>query len=234
MSGGGGPGTGRADRGPVVAIDGPAGAGKSTLAKGVAVAVGLPYVNTGLMYRAVAARALASGIDPADSTALAEVARGMRFAVGRGDPPELLIDGLEAPASLRAPEVEAVVSSIAKHPEVRRVLRESQRRTAPDGAVVEGRDIGSVVFPEAEVKLFVTADAVERGRRRARERGAAAASASHHEALAARDRRDDRTTPLLPAPGAVTIDTTNITAEQALAKALEVVREGLRRGEARG
>jgi cytidylate kinase len=207
----------------VIAIDGPAGAGKSTVARALAASLGLAYLNTGAMYRAVTAAALRTGIDLDDAPALADVARGLRFSLDRGDPPSLAIEGLPRGADLSSSEVEAAVSQIAAHRAVRKVLRAEQRRLGATGAVVEGRDIGTVVFPDAEVKIFLRATAAERAARRQAERGRRDPALA--EALERRDARDARTNPLMPAPDARPVDTTGRSVEEILAEILSVVRE---------
>jgi cytidylate kinase len=207
----------------VIAIDGPAGAGKSTLARALAASLGLAYLNTGAMYRAVTAAALRTGIDLDDAPALAEVAQGLRFSLDRGDPPSLAIDGLPRGADLTSSQVEAAVSQVAAHPAVREVLRAEQRRLGEAGAVVEGRDIGTVVFPDAEVKIFLRATPAERAARRQAERGRTDPALA--EALERRDARDARTNPLVPAPDARAVDTTGRSVEDILAEILAVVRE---------
>ncbi len=204
--------------GTVVAIDGPAGAGKSTLARALAQALDLPYVNTGLMYRAVALRALERGIEPSDADGLAEQARSLRFALDEGR--ELTIDGAEPAPALRSADVEAIVSEVAAHPAVREVLRAEQRSLGSGGAVMEGRDIGSVVFTDADVKIFLSATQHERAGRREREGGGE---------VARRDALDARTNPLIPGEGARVIDTTGLGEGEVLARALAIVHRDLPR-----
>ncbi|HEY7659548.1 MAG TPA: (d)CMP kinase [Actinomycetota bacterium] len=213
----------------VIAIDGPAGSGKSTLARRLALELGLPYVNTGLMYRAVAARALEEGLDLDDEASLAATARELRFDLDPTvRPAELTVDGGRPEASLSSPEVESTVSRVARHPEVREVLRQDQRRLAAGGAVMEGRDIGTVVAPDAALKVFLQAHPEQRSRRRARERDAPAQETA--EAISARDAQDARTNPFVPAPDAVVLDTTRLSAEESFRRAMELVRKrGLRR-----
>jgi len=206
----------------VVAIDGASGSGKSTLARALASRLGLAYLNTGMMYRAVAATALRDGIDPDDAAALAGIADGIGFRVAPGSPPALEVEGWTE-AELMTLEVEAVVSAVARHPAVRVTLRRAQRELGGIGAVVEGRDIGTVVFPEAPVKLFLEAAPEVRIDRRAEERGARPDETA--DALLARDRRDARTTPATAAADAVVIETTTLDEAATLEAALAVVAE---------
>jgi cytidylate kinase len=208
----------------VIAIDGAAGVGKSTLAHRMAAELGLPYVNTGLMYRALALRAHREGVSSEDALALERLARGMRFELDSSvRPPELKIDGRAPEAALTSAEVESSVSAVARHPEVREVLREEQRRLAVGGAVMEGRDIGSVVAPNADLKLFLRAQADERAGRRALERDREPEHIAR--ALGARDRQDARTNPFVPAPDAIVLDTTELSPDEVANQALALVRE---------
>jgi cytidylate kinase len=206
--------------GPVIAVDGPAAAGKGTLARRLAAALGLPYLDTGLLYRAVARRLVDGGADPRDAGAAAAAARALR-------PEDLDRD------DLRGPAVDLAASAVAAVPAVRAALLDFQRGFGRErGAVLDGRDIGTVVFPEAAVKLFVTASAEERARRRFLElqgRGLAADPAQVAADLQARDAQDSRraVAPLKPAPEAVLIDTTAMDAEAAFAAALAAVRARL-------
>ena len=209
---------------PVIAIDGAAGSGKSTLARGLAVEFGLPYVNTGLMYRAVALKARRLGIRPDEAGALANLALETRFELDSSvSPVELVIDGEPPSAELSSPEVESSVSAVARHPQVRAVLRATQRRLAAGGGVVEGRDIGTVVAPQARLKLFLRAHPDERADRRALERDDDRASVA--EAIGTRDELDARTNPLVPAADAVVLDTSGLEAEDVLAQAVALARE---------
>ena len=210
----------------VVAIDGPAGAGKSTLARGLARELGLPYLNTGAMYRSLAAEALRRGIAPTDAAALAELAERLRFSMDRGNPPSLVVDDRPPGDDLATPEVEAVVSSVARHPEVRAVLRAAQRRLGAPGAVVEGRDIGTVVFPDADLKVFMEAHPEERAARRQEERGSRDPAMA--AALELRDALDARTNPLVPAPDARLVDTTGRDQEEVLREVLDWARAARR------
>jgi cytidylate kinase len=208
----------------VIAIDGPAGSGKSTLARRLALELGMPYVNTGLMYRALALRAVREGVDPDDGPALETIARAIGFDLDSTvEPPALSIDGQAPEDALTSPEVESTVSRVARHLEVRAVFRDEQRRLGASGAVMEGRDIGTVVAPDAPLKLFLEAHPQERVERRAQERDAHAGEVA--ESLETRDALDARTNPLEPAPDAAPIDTTDLDADQVLARALELARE---------
>lgn len=212
----------------MVAIDGPAGAGKSTLARRLATVLGLAYVNTGAMYRALASEAIRRGIDPEDGPALAEAAQRLRFSLDRSTPRSLRIYGLPPGEALASAGVEEVVSAVARHPEVRKVLRAEQRRLGAGGAVVEGRDIGTRVFPDADVKVFLRADPDERASRRLAERGTSDPAMAR--ALDRRDALDARTNPLEPAPDARLVDTTGRDPEEVLAEVLSLVRPGSAEG----
>jgi CMP/dCMP kinase len=186
----------------IVAIDGPVGAGKTTVARAVADRLGLDYLDTGSMYRSVALAALNLGVDPntAPAEKVAAVAREARIEAGE----RVLLDGVDVTDQLRTPEVGRSVSAVASEPEVRTVLVEHQRAwaRAHGGGVVDGRDIGTVVFPDADLKVFLTASDEERARRRHGDESAAD--------LARRDRLDSTraASPLVAADDALVIDTT--------------------------
>lgn len=208
----------------VVAIDGAAGTGKSTLARALAHALGLPYVNTGLMYRALAASAARAGVAADHESELLQLVSGLRFTVGPSGPGELEVEGY-GPEELTSVEVESTVSTVAAYPGVRAHMRREQRRLGDaHGAVMEGRDIASVVFADAPVKLYLRAAPELRAERRSRERSATNVG-EVAAALAARDRRDARTNPHEPVPGAVVLDTSDLDPLETLAAALAVVRE---------
>jgi CMP/dCMP kinase len=205
----------------VVTIDGAAASGKSTLARGLARALGLAYVNTGLMYRALTLEAVEGGVDPGDATALATLIATLRFSLEGDDPPQLSIEGSTLDGRLTGADVEAHVSQVARHPEVRAPMRTEQRRLGEAGAVMEGRDMGSVVFADAPVKLYLEADPAVRVERRGLERSGDDVAQALHE----RDRRDERVNPLAPAVGAVVIDTTDLDIDEVLSAALAVIGE---------
>jgi cytidylate kinase len=208
----------------VIAIDGAAGSGKSTLARGLAEALGLPYVNTGIMYRALTLAALDTGIDPDDGDALAGLMSRLRFGLSDGNPPEIEVEGAPPSPALVSDRVEAEVSHVARHPQVRALMREGQRALGLPGAVVEGRDIGSVVFPDAPIKLFLTATPRTRVERRAEQRGTAD-PVDVGEALHRRDAKDARVNPFEPASDAIVVDTSDRTVDDTLEVAIAIVRE---------
>ena len=196
----------------VVAVDGPSGSGKSTVARGVADALDLEVLDTGAMYRAVTQAALDAGVSLADEEALAKIAQAADVSVERGT---TTLDGRDVSVAIRGPEVTAAVSLVSAHPAVRRVLVERQRRWVEKhgGGVVEGRDIGTVVFPDAPVKIFLTASDEERAKRRHRDEAAAAREVeveAVRDALKRRDHIDTNraTSPLRAADDATVLDTT--------------------------
>jgi cytidylate kinase len=220
----------------VVAIDGPAGSGKSTLARNISSKLGFIYIDTGAMYRSVALWALRLGTSLSDHHRLAELARQARieFSAGARD---VLLNGEEVSAAIRTREVSEAASKVSAIPGVRRALVEKQREMAAAGSVVmEGRDIGTVVFPEADVKIFLDAHPEERAGRRSRELVSAGAAASERQIaddLRERDQRD-RTradSPLVQAPDAVYIDTTGMPIEEVEAAVLKIVRERTSNGQ---
>ena len=192
----------------VIAIDGPAGAGKSTVAKALAERLGLRYLDTGAMYRGVTFAALRRDIDPEDDERVGRLARELELEVGDD---AVLVDGMDATLEIRGPEVTRAVSTVAANPEVRAELRARQQAwgKANGGGVIEGRDIGSVVFPDADLKLYLTAAAAVRAQRRHKE----VADLAYEEvaaSIAERDALDQGRvdSPLLEADGAIVIDTT--------------------------
>jgi cytidylate kinase len=207
---------------PVIAIDGPAGSGKSTLARALALELDLPYVNTGLMYRALTAEAIRRGVSAGDGEGLLRLTERLRFTLGGSRPFELHVEG-STERQLTAPTVERMVSEVAAHPTVRAWMRDAQRALGSGGAVMEGRDIGSVVFPDARVKIYLEAHIEQRRGRRAGERVDRRPD-EVAESLEARDERDARTNPFAPAFGAAVIDTGNLDAVSTLQAALQVIR----------
>lgn len=208
----------------VIAIDGAAGSGKSTLARGLAELLGLPYVNTGIMYRALTLAALDAGIDIDDGDALADLMSRLRFGLSDGSPPEIEVEGAPPRPTLVSDRVEAEVSHVARHPKVRALMREGQRALGLPGAVVEGRDIGSVVFPDAPVKLFLRAAPRTRVERRAEQRGVAD-PLDVEQALHRRDAKDSRVNPFEPARDAVVLDTSDRTVDDTLDVAVAIIRD---------
>jgi cytidylate kinase len=206
----------------VIAIDGPAGAGKSSVARAVARELSFGYLDSGAMYRAVALAALKQGSAPS------EVASGLDIEQVGG---RVLLDGRDVTDAIRAPAVSEAASRAAADPAVRRAMVELQRRVLAGGDwVAEGRDIGTVVAPEAEVKLFLTASAEERARRRASELGADLETVLAEQAI--RDERD-RTrahSPLQAAPGALVLETTNLPLDEVVARVVALAKATLSAG----
>jgi cytidylate kinase len=198
----------------VVAIDGPAGAGKSTVARAAARALGFTYLDSGAMYRAVGLLTLRSG------GAASEQAEGLKVELGE----RVVANGEDVTEAIRAPEVTEAASKVATNPAVRKALGRKQRELLDSGDwVAEGRDIGTVVSPDAAVKVFLTASAEERARRRADELGADHETVLRDQAL--RDAQDvsREHSPLTVAPGAVELDTTGLSVDEVVARIVEMV-----------
>ena len=214
--------------GLLIAIDGPAGSGKSSVARAIADELGFINLNTGAAYRAVALVALQEGVSLDDGASLAGVSRRVSLDAGGAR-----VDGKPVPEDeLRTPEVSAAASAVSARSEVRAVLLDVQREAArranrEGGAVVEGRDIGTVVLPEAELKVYLSAAPEERARRRAHQTGREAELDRIKEAMSQRDRQDSEreTSPLKPAPDAVILDTTSLSLEGVVSRVLELVRD---------
>ena len=205
----------------VVAIDGPAGAGKSTVARRVAGELGFTYLDSGAMYRSVALAAAATGRDPAEVAGEVKIELG-DDAPGRG---WVRVDGRDVSEEIRAPEVSEAASRAAADPRVREAMVAQQRALLAEGDwVAEGRDIGTVVAPTAALKVFLTADPRERARRRAAELGADVDRIAAEQAL--RDQRDAgrEVSPLVPARDAVVVDTTTLTLDEVVAEVVGLIR----------
>ncbi|HEU5300627.1 MAG TPA: (d)CMP kinase [Acidimicrobiia bacterium] len=214
----------------IIAIDGPSGAGKSTVARGVAAALGLEVLDTGAMYRAVTWAVLEQGLDPSDEEACAAVARSVAVEVGE----RVLVDDRDVSDEIRGPAVTGAVSRVSAHPSVRSELVARQREWVRrhDGGVVEGRDIGTVVFPDTPVKVFLTASDEERARRRQRDEAGAARPVDLEEvrkSLSSRDHLDSTrsSSPLVQADDALVLDTTTMSADDAIAAIVARAREAL-------
>jgi cytidylate kinase len=219
----------------VVAIDGPAASGKSTTARLAADTLDFLYLDTGAMYRAVTWKALEQGIALGDEAALGELAAATRVEFRRDDGAvNVMVDGEDVTEAIREPKVSRAVSGVSRVPAVRRALVRMQREIATRGrCVVEGRDIGTVVFPDAPVKIFLAASLRERARRRRAELAARGVAQSLHELEAEIRERDAMDSgrpdsPLLQAPDAILLDTTGMTIEAQVAEVVRLVREALK------
>lgn len=215
----------------VIAIDGPSGAGKGTVSRSIAGELGYRHIDTGAMYRAVGWRARQQGLSLDDESSVAEVARSAALIVEGG---RVEVDGHDVTTAIRTPEIDKVAATVARLPRVREVLVERQRAIGADGGVVmEGRDIGTVVFPGADVKVYLDASPEERARRRMHDSAyggdAAAAPGTVAASLAARDKADSTRTvsPLTLAPDAVYIDTTGMPIAEVVGRVLALARARL-------
>lgn len=219
-----------------VAIDGPSGAGKSTLARRLAQELGFCYVDTGAIYRTVGLFALREGVVPGDAPAVTALLERLEVGVAYGGDgfQRMLLNGEDVTQAIRKNEVSAAASQVSAIPAVRSALLEMQRKLAREhNVVMDGRDIGTVVLPQADVKIYLTASAEERAARRCRElleRGERVDQARVLAEIQERDRRDmnRETAPLKKAEGAVEVDTTGIGLEESLRRLVDVVRENLK------
>jgi cytidylate kinase len=207
----------------VIAIDGPAGAGKSTVARGVARTLGFTYLDSGAMYRCVALAALDRGIDPDDGERLGEMAWDLEIGF---DGDSVQLDGKAVGGRIRSPEVTIASSKVSVHPQVRQAMVKRQRELIAAGDyVAEGRDIGTVVSPDSPLKVFLTADEKERARRRAAETGQPVADVL--EAIEDRDQRDQARAhgALRAAEDSIAVDTTDLTPEEVVERIAELAHE---------
>ena len=207
----------------VIAIDGPAGAGKSTVAQGVAKALGFTYLDSGAMYRTVALAALDRGVNVDDGDRLGDLAWSLDIGF---DGDSIRLDGKPVGGRIRSPEVTIASSRVSVHPQVRQAMVKRQRELIASGNyVAEGRDIGTVVSPDSPLKVFLTADETERARRRASDSGESVAEV--REAMRDRDKRDQERadSPLRRDEQAVPIDTTDLTPEQVVDRIVELAHE---------
>jgi cytidylate kinase len=211
----------------IVAIDGPSGAGKSTVAKAVAARRGFSCLDTGAMYRSIAWWALENGIDLTDADRLGRAAVEHQVSFGHEEgnpaPKQVFLDGTDISDAIRTAAVDQAVSAVAGIPAVREAMVDQQRRIGRSGDyVIEGRDIGTTVFPDAEVKVFMTATAEERARRRVRQNSARGVGDTDYDAVLASIRRRDEidsqrdTSPLRPADDAMLLDTSDLSLEQVI------------------
>ncbi|MGW5054722.1 (d)CMP kinase [Actinokineospora sp. NPDC004072] len=217
-------------------MDGPSGTGKSTVAKRLADRLGAAYLDTGAMYRAITLAVLRAGVDPADAAAVLRVAEAADLGIGAAVDAPVLLDGDDVSAEIRGPEVTLAVSAVSAVPKVRERLVALQRRMISEararrgGIVVEGRDIGTVVAPDAALKVFLTASADARAQRRAMQDSAAGREVTVDATLADVERRDrlDSTravSPMRPAHDAVEVDTTDLDIDGVLDRLVELVDE---------
>ena len=213
----------------IVAIDGPSGAGKGTVARAVAARLGYRHVDTGAMYRAVAWRAMHGGVDVTDETAVSAIGERASFDLEQG---RVVIDGHDVAAAIRTPDIDRAAAAVARHPAVRRVLVARQRAFGNEGGIVmEGRDIGTVVFPDADVKIYLDASPAERARRRAADPAHASSKGAQladvATALAERDKSDSTraVSPLTVAPDAIVIDTTNLSVAEVIDRVTAIVND---------
>jgi cytidylate kinase len=216
----------------IIAIDGPAGSGKSTVARRIAERLGFHYLDTGAMYRAVTVAAVARDISLENENALTELSRNSSisfgYTPGEALPTQVFIDGSDVTREIRTPEADAGVSVVARQAGVRAALVEQQRALAAEAdTVVEGRDIGTVVYPDAELKVFLTADPKIRASRRIEERGDDEDARVTYEALIARDEADSQRehSPLMAAPDAKILDTTELSLDEVTSQLISWVRE---------
>jgi len=215
-----------ADAPTIVAIDGPAGAGKSTVGRAVADRLGLQYLDTGAMYRAITFAALRRGLDPTDEDRVAELSEAVDLSVDTGpNGTVVVVDGVDATIEIRGREVTSAVSAVAANSRVRSELVRRQRRWVSEhaGGVVEGRDIGSVVFPDATLKLYVTASPRVRAERRVAEIGGDVAEVE--ASIIERDRKDSTRSdsPLTEANGSVLLDTSGLSVDEVVERVLALL-----------
>ena len=215
----------------IIAIDGPSGVGKGTVARAIASELGYRHVDSGAMYRAVGWKAIRDGVPLEDEAAVAALAEGARIDVSST---HVTIDGVDVTRAIRTPEIDRAAAGVARLPRVRSVLVEQQRQMGINGAIVmEGRDIGTVVFPDADVKLYLDASPEERARRRASDPAHTGVPAAVSEVATLLTQRDeiDRTrtaSPLYAAKDALIVDTTGKSVEQVVTEAMTVIRASLK------
>ncbi|CUS78672.1 cytidylate kinase [Candidatus Kryptonium thompsonii] len=220
----------------IIAIDGPAGSGKSTTARLVAQKLGYTYIDTGAMYRALTLKVIESNVDPNDEDSIVKLAENTRIdLIYENGNLKVILDNRDVSDKIRTPEVTSLVSVVSAHPKVRDIMVKKQRELGKDGGVViDGRDIGTVVFPNADLKIFMTADVKERAKRRQKELKAQGFEIEIEKLIKEIEERDEfdsnrEISPLKKADDAIEIDTTNLTIEEqvelVLKKAYELINQ---------
>lgn len=216
-----------------IAIDGPSGAGKSTLARAVAKKLGITYIDTGALYRAIGLYMLRLGIEPGDAASVTPALSGVKLTMSPGSEQKVFLSGEDVTPFIRTDDVSRAASSVSAIPEVRTFLLSLQRDIAKSQSVVmDGRDIGTVILPHADVKIFLTASAEKRAERRWRELTEKGEKVTYEEILASQKQRDERdstrkTAPAIPADDAVLFDNSELDAEKTVERAIEIIRAGL-------
>ena len=218
----------------IIAIDGPAGSGKSTIAKLLAKELGFTYIDTGAMYRAVALKIKRLGIDPDNKEAVVNVLKETDTRLKTNEEIKVFLDGEDVSSEIRTEEIGKIASKIARYPEVRKILVEMQRKIGEEAknAVIEGRDTGTVIFPDADIKIFMTAKSEVRAERRFKELKEKGLNVSYEEILKEIVERDKLDTtredsPLKPAKDAIIIDTSDKTLKDVFKEILSIVRSRL-------
>lgn len=216
-----------------IAIDGPSGAGKSTLARAVAKELGITYIDTGALYRAIGLYMIRAGIEPGDSEKVIPALEGVKLAMSPGSELKVILSGEDVTPYIRTDEVSRAASKVSAIPEVRTFLLSLQRDIAKvQSVVMDGRDIGTVILPDADVKIFLTASAEKRAERRWKELTERGEKVTYEEILASQKQRDERdstrkTAPAIPAADAVLFDNSELDAEETVRKAVEIIKAGL-------
>lgn len=218
-----------------IAIDGPSGAGKSTLARAVAKRMGITYIDTGALYRAIGLYMIRAGVEPGDAESVIKALPGVSLTMSPGSEQKVFLSGEDVTPFIRTDEVSRAASSVSAIPEVRTFLLSLQRDIAKKQSVVmDGRDIGTVILPDADVKIFLTASAEKRAERRWKELSERGEKVTYEEILLSQKQRDERdstrkTAPAIPADDAVLFDNSDLDAEKTVDRAIEIIESGLKK-----